>query len=97
MEQLVARRAHNPEVEGSSPSSATKNIKTVATLPFLIFFDRDGEDLALKTLGSSDFAFFGKSENRAEKTAEYQQNINCLRFFYAFNISPAYCGFCGNR
>ena len=24
MEQLVARRAHNPKVEGSSPSPATK-------------------------------------------------------------------------
>ena len=24
VEQLVARRAHNPEVEGSSPSPATK-------------------------------------------------------------------------
>ena len=25
VEQLVARRAHNPEVVGSSPASATKN------------------------------------------------------------------------
>ncbi len=27
VEQLVARRAHNPEVEGSSPSPATKYVK----------------------------------------------------------------------
>ena len=26
VEQLVARRAHNPEAEGSSPSSATKKV-----------------------------------------------------------------------
>ena len=28
VEQLVARRAHNPEAGGSSPSPATKNRKT---------------------------------------------------------------------
>ena len=27
MEQLVARRAHNPKVVGSSPAPATKTIK----------------------------------------------------------------------
>jgi hypothetical protein len=27
VEQLAARRAHNPEVVGSSPTSATKKIK----------------------------------------------------------------------
>ena len=38
VEQLVARRAHNPEVVGSNPAPATTIIKTVATLPFLVFF-----------------------------------------------------------
>ncbi len=27
MEQLAARRAHNPKVEGSSPSPATKEVR----------------------------------------------------------------------
>ena len=30
VEQLVARRAHNPEVVGSSPASATKFIRHLA-------------------------------------------------------------------
>ena len=41
VEQLVARRAHNPEVGGSSPPSATNKatvfvLKTVAFLTFLV-------------------------------------------------------------
>ncbi len=35
VEQLVARRAHNPKVVGSSPASATK--KTVKTFVFTVF------------------------------------------------------------
>ena len=39
IEQLVARRAHNPEVVGSSPSPATKQIpKNGLTPPFLGIF-----------------------------------------------------------
>ena len=38
VEQLAARRAHNPEVVGSSPASAT--IKTTAkAVVFLCFYD----------------------------------------------------------
>lgn len=29
MEQLVARRAHNPKVVGSSPTPATNNLKSL--------------------------------------------------------------------
>ena len=36
VEQLVARRAHNPEVAGSSPASATKN--TSHPFGWLVFF-----------------------------------------------------------
>ena len=32
VEQLVARRAHNPKVVGSSPSSATKSDTTIDTI-----------------------------------------------------------------
>ena len=35
MEQLVARRAHNPKVVGSSPAPATKR-KVVLLQPFFI-------------------------------------------------------------
>ena len=39
IEQLVARRAHNPELVGSSPSPATKQIpKNGLTPPFLGIF-----------------------------------------------------------
>ena len=35
MEQLAARRAHNPKVEGSSPSPATKEVKLKNLVSFL--------------------------------------------------------------
>ena len=41
MEQLAARRAHNPEVVGSSPTLATNNIKCLqvsANAFFINFF-----------------------------------------------------------
>ena len=40
VEQLVARRAHNPEVGGSSPPSATnkKNRKTIVFSGFVVLF-----------------------------------------------------------
>ena len=38
MEQLVARRAHNPKVVGSSPAPATKNKKGTKWFPFLFLF-----------------------------------------------------------
>ena len=39
VEQLVARRAHNPEAGGSSPSPATKNRKRILRnqCPFFLF------------------------------------------------------------
>ena len=36
MEQLAARRAHNPKVEGSSPSPATKEVKLKNLVSFFI-------------------------------------------------------------
>ena len=40
VEQLVARRAHNPEAGGSSPSPATKNRKRILRnqCPFFLGF-----------------------------------------------------------
>ena len=38
VEQLAARRAHNPKVPGSSPGSATKNLTRVARDCGLLFF-----------------------------------------------------------
>ena len=38
VEQLVARRAHNPEVVGSSPASATKSITVVDTISATVIF-----------------------------------------------------------
>ena len=39
VEQLVARRAHNPEAGGSSPSPATKQAKTSLRTGFLRFIN----------------------------------------------------------
>ena len=36
MEQLAARRAHNPKVEGSSPSPATKGAKQQCLVPIFM-------------------------------------------------------------
>ena len=38
VEQLVARRAHNPEVGGSSPPSATKSVTVVDTISTTVIF-----------------------------------------------------------
>ena len=38
MEQLAARRAHNPKVEGSSPSPATKTLIVTAIKVVAIFY-----------------------------------------------------------
>ena len=38
VEQLVARRAHNPEVEGSSPFPATKSVTVVDTISTTVIF-----------------------------------------------------------
>ena len=40
VEQLVARRAHNPKVTGSSPVPATRSLKTSV---FRLFFVRISE------------------------------------------------------
>ena len=39
MEQLVARRAHNPKVVGSSPAPATQEIKSLKSKDLRLFFD----------------------------------------------------------
>ena len=38
VEQLVARRAHNPEVGGSSPPSATRSVTVVDTISTTVIF-----------------------------------------------------------
>ena len=38
VEQLEARRAHNPEVVGSSPASATKSVTVVDTISTTVTF-----------------------------------------------------------
>ena len=38
VEQLVARRAHNPEVAGSSPVSATRSVTVVDTISTTVIF-----------------------------------------------------------
>ena len=38
VEQLVARRAHNPEAAGSSPVSATKSVTVVDTISTTVIF-----------------------------------------------------------
>ena len=38
VEQMVARRAHNPEVAGSSPVSATKSVTVVDTISATVIF-----------------------------------------------------------
>ena len=39
VEQLVARRAHNPKVVGSSPAPATKTIKRLYFYSVTVFFE----------------------------------------------------------
>ena len=59
VEQLVARRAHNPEVRGSSPLSAT--IKTTAfAVVFLCFYDFLGRN------GTYPFSFDTNFDANAE-------------------------------
>ena len=50
VEQLEARRAHNPEVVGSSPASATRKRKTTQ-LGGLFFFLFASAELVLCSLG----------------------------------------------
>ena len=38
VEQMVARRAHNPEVAGSSPVPATKSVTVVDTISATVIF-----------------------------------------------------------
>ena len=38
VEQLVARRAHNPEVVGSNPSPATRSVTVVDTISTTVIF-----------------------------------------------------------
>ena len=38
VEQLVARRAHNPEVAGSNPVSATRSVTVVDTISTTVIF-----------------------------------------------------------
>ena len=38
VEQMVARRAHNPEVAGSSPVPATKSVTVVDTISTTVIF-----------------------------------------------------------
>ena len=48
VEQLEARRAHNPEVVGSSPASATKSVTVVGAISttVIFIFHRPREDFA---------------------------------------------------
>ena len=48
VEQLVARRAHNPEVEGSSPFPATTDIETTHTCVVFYVRNIDRKDLNLR-------------------------------------------------
>ena len=58
MEQLAARRAHNPKVVGSSPTPATRFIKDFIVLDFFMLCEKSGEktaeilDINLKNLKS---------------------------------------------
>jgi hypothetical protein len=53
----------------ASPSPATKNIKTVATLPFLIFLDYRREDLNLQRPRREARTSGGRSSSRVVKAA----------------------------
>ena len=48
VEQLVARRAHNPEVGGSSPPSATKNKGSAKSASFCILSGRTRTSIAVR-------------------------------------------------
>ena len=63
VEQLVARRAHNPEVVGSNPSSATKwSCGVVVNMPVCHTGDR-----GFKSRQDRHFnIWFGSSVGRAE-------------------------------
>ncbi len=65
MEQLVARRAHNPKVIGSSPVPATKKKSAVTKVTALFLFT-----LTLKLFLALVFALFFQSENQNESEEE---------------------------
>ena len=51
VEQMVARRAHNPEVAGSSPVSATKksSLKRQVSMSFFLPYGKSGNKLVTLT------------------------------------------------
>ena len=61
VEQLEARRAHNPEVVGSSPASATRSVTVVDTISttVIFIFCRPREDFCEKRGFSRTFPSIG--------------------------------------
>ena len=49
VEQLAARRAHNPEVVGSSPTPATKETVEAVALAVFLFFKKNLKTLKVVT------------------------------------------------
>ena len=70
MEQLVARRAHNPKVAGSNPVPATKWSRGVAVnMPACHAGDRrfdPGRDRHFKEIRSLNRSWLGSSVGRAK-------------------------------
>ena len=49
VEQLAARRAHNPEVVGSSPTPATKETVEAVVLAVILMFEKNLKKLKMAT------------------------------------------------
>ena len=72
VEQLVACRAHNPEVVGSSPSPATKH-KSLKSL---------------EIQGFSDLLFLGSARGKGKNITKYQVYIKSYQVGFFIGMRP---------
>ena len=79
VEQLVARRAHNPKVVGSSPSPATR--KTPKSLDFGAFFCHFGTFLTHLKISSNTFSNTSSNKALFFKASKYFVSAEILYFY----------------
>ena len=90
MEQLVARRAHNPKVVGSSPAAATMTLKSKSLLNFQKTFFMP---IPMKTYYSQRAKEYESVYDKPERQADLQHLKQLLeKAFPAQNILELACG-----
>jgi hypothetical protein len=87
VEQLAARRAHNPEVAGSNPAPATKSTEGEATLRSLFFLH--AASIHRRTVGQLALAARSASTPApATQSTESEATLRSLFFFARGVDSP---------